>query len=1136
MSYYPDPNDDDFQMKIFKKREFYYHTIPQRDKMKDYDEIDKYRTDVCRGDFKLREQQIIPTNFLSPDTPYKGLLIMHGTGTGKTCTAISIAEQFKEQVVKYNTKIFVLTSGPNIRENFKSQLLFCTGETYLKNKQLLEQMNENDADRENKIGVYNALQYYKILSYKTFYKRVLGEKIAEKKIVGENIISETISEESSKAPGLKKIYKKTDEGEYEREIVVDKITNMDNSILIVDEAHNVTGNEYGEALKKIIKNSKNMRLVLLSATPMKNLADDIIDMLNFLRPLNDQIKRDLVFTGEKNYMMAFKEGGEDYLRKMAMGYISFFRGNIPYTFADRIDKGEIPEGLLFTPVIKCTMRDFQLKCYTDATKNFDDKLDRASSAAANFVYPCLDTTGNLKGVHSNEGLGRVLAQLKNKEQLIRAINKQLFGGAIKKEDLGNFIYETENKNISGNILKLEYLKFFSSKFYKCIKKLNRMVEGDKGVGTAFVYSNLVKAGGMELFAEALKVNGYLEYSEDGNYNIIDNTRDAVTGLTLEEYKKKKLNMSDFNPATFIIITGGTDESGEDIPEIKQKIIRNVFNNIENVNGKLIKLVLGSKVMNEGITLENTRSVHILDVHYNLGKVDQVIGRAIRMCKHMNVVDEKNKFPKVGVYRYVVALDKELSTDEILYQKAELKFILVKRVERILKESAFDCPLLLHGNKFPEEIEKYQGCYPPTLENVKKGRKICPALCDFMECDFKCTNKKLNATYYDEKKGTYKEINYKDIDQETFNENLAKSEIDIVKQKIKDLFRYKHVYLYKELEDLIRSSYKKLQEELFDNYFLDKALEDMMPKSENDFNNYKDTIYDKYNRPGYLIQRSKYYIFQPFDDNEDTPMYYRVNYEFDTENMTPVKNYVENKFGQVKESEDKIEKQESKKDSKKEYDFESIMSYYEKRNENFIVGIVSMNNNKLISESDDIFKIRPPLSKSDSKKRGTGIYSLTGAVCATSKDKEFLLKTIKKLKSLVNEIASNASEKIKNSLNTRENMCLYIMKLSLFLEKYSTTKDDNKITYVMVPANHKVYQFPYNLEDRVKYTVKSIQDLIDREFDYVVKKEKKGSFEDIDNMNNYIIEVKSNKYIDDKKKDMEKMGFKLVNKLYVLTIE
>ena len=44
-------------------------------------------------------------------------------------------------------------------------------------------------------------------------------------------------------------------------------------------------------------------------------------------------------------------------------------------------------------------------------------------------------------------------------------------------------------------------------------------------------------------------------------------------------------------------------------------------------------------------------------------------------------------------------------------------------------------MLLHGNKFPEEIEQYKGCHEPTLENVQKGKKICPALCDFKECDF-----------------------------------------------------------------------------------------------------------------------------------------------------------------------------------------------------------------------------------------------------------------------------------------------------------------------------------------------------------------------------------------------------------------
>ena len=92
-------------------------------------------------------------------------------------------------------------------------------------------------------------------------------------------------------------------------------------------------------------------------------------------------------------------------------------------------------------------------------------------------------------------------------------------------------------------------------------------------------------------------------------------------------------------------------------------------------------------MNEGITLENIKEIHILDVHYNLGKVDQVIGRGIRMCKHINSITDENKFPKVNIYRYVVSLypdgikknltkkqkqNSQLSTDELLYQKAELK--------------------------------------------------------------------------------------------------------------------------------------------------------------------------------------------------------------------------------------------------------------------------------------------------------------------------------------------------------------------------------------------------------------------------------------------------------------------------------
>ena len=174
---YPDPEDPELLAKIFKKREFYYHRVPERKKMEKYEDVQKYRDQNCReGEIVPREQAIVP-NFISPNTPYKGVILMHGTGSGKTGSAILIAEQFKEQVKKYNTKIYVVVPGPNTRDNFKNEILSWTGETYLKNRGILNQMTKSDREKEIKIAHYAASQYYRILSYKTFYKKVLGEKM-----------------------------------------------------------------------------------------------------------------------------------------------------------------------------------------------------------------------------------------------------------------------------------------------------------------------------------------------------------------------------------------------------------------------------------------------------------------------------------------------------------------------------------------------------------------------------------------------------------------------------------------------------------------------------------------------------------------------------------------------------------------------------------------------------------------------------------------------------------------------------------------------------------------------------------------------------------------------------------------------
>jgi hypothetical protein len=1103
--FYPEQNDPNIQEKIFKKREFYYHRIPKRNKLKNFEEIQKYRDENCQPGFEARAHQKILTNFINPNSPYSGLLLIHGTGTGKTASAISIAEQFKDQVKKYNTKIYVVVPGPNTRENWKNELIFTTGETYIKNKEILNQMTKYERERETKIGIYSALQFYRILSYKTFYRKVLGEKIAEKKITDDNKI--------------KKDYKKKEDGSFEREIVIDKINNMDNSIIIIDEAHNITNNEYGESLKTIIKKSKNLKVILLSATPMKNLAEEIIELLNFLKPKNEKIKKDEIFTKEDQiHLIKFKPNGKKILKEKSSGYVSFFRGNIPFTFAKRIDIGKIPKGLLFTPLVQCKLESFQLKNYNLTLNNSNDPLDRASSSAANFIFPGLDKNKkDLNGYHSTEGLNILLSQINtDKNKLLKLINKKIFKNKLKSDILQNFLKETDNKNLIGNILHIDYLKHFSIKFYNCIKNLNRLNDRDLGSGTAFIYSNLVKAGGIELFSNCLIQNGYLEYKENfKDYDIKDNTLDAITGKTFAEFKKK--NLSEFNPATFILITGSIDESGEDIPEVKQKQIRDVFNNNENKKGKLIKFVLGSQVMNEGITLKNTKEIHILDVHYNLGKLEQVIGRGIRMCMHQDLVTNEYRYPEVNVYRYVVSLKNNLSTDEKLYKKAELKYLLVKETEKVLKEAAIDCPLLINQNKFPEEIDEYKGCVPPSLENLKKNKKICPALCDFSDCDLKCDNKSLNKKYWNKKIDDYKTLTKKEIDYNTFNDKLAKFEIDDFKNKIKDLYRFEHIYEYDKILAIIMNSINKNNIELFDKKYLDIALEQLMPKTDNDFNNFNDVIFDKYNKSGYLIQRGKYYIFQPNDEKTNVPYYYRKKFDIKMKNLVSINNYTKTNFKHTdKKKENKII------DDKKNYDFDSTLKYYDNRDENNIVGIIEKSKNKANS-LNDLFKIRPSRNKEKEKKRGTGIYSFTGAACS-SKDKQYLLDSLKNLKPHINE----TDKKFKK---TRDNLCQLIKNRLLFLEKYATTNDNNKKTYIMVPNDHPFFPYPYNLEDRIKNTIKKIKKITNREFNYEVKKMKNGSFLGVQNekLNKYLIELKNDKYIENNKKDIIKLGFEMKDK-------
>ena len=557
---YPDQSDPHFQNKIYKKREFYYNKIPPRAILTDYQDIKKFRDMACGGNFRLRSQQSLLANFMNPDTPFRGMLIYHGVGTGKTCSAVAIAENFKDQVRKYGTKIHILVSGPLIKENWRDEIIKCTKETYFKDISLnAGYIDEHERIKQMKHAKVLSQQFYKIMSYRSFYKKVLGQKISDKKFDDDKI---------------KKTYRRNADGDFERDIALDKLDNLNNTLLIIDEAHNITDNEYGNAVRKIIDNSKNLKILLLTATPMINFADEIIQLLNYIRPSYDPILRENVYTSEKSHLMAFRDGGKQYLQNMASGYISHFRGLNPLTFAEGIDMGEIPDELLFTKLYRCPMLNFQEKTYSSILGTEDDSLDRRSQAVSNFCFPGLDQDKkNIVGYFGKEGLGIIRSQIKtNKTLLQKLINDTFFDGKLDQNEI---IKDSDrNKSITGLIFKKENIKHFSVKFYNALENLDLLVKGKNGAGTAFIYFNLVKVG-IDLFTEVLEMNGYMEYNETGSYNITDNTVDAITGLTFREFKESKITDT-FYPATYITMTGKSEDNDDQLPEIKKRILDSVY--------------------------------------------------------------------------------------------------------------------------------------------------------------------------------------------------------------------------------------------------------------------------------------------------------------------------------------------------------------------------------------------------------------------------------------------------------------------------------------------------------------------------------------------------------------------------------
>ena len=302
MSTYADIDDDNFYQFINKK--YAKYKIPKKQKT---------LKQICfPQQYEFQIPQKFLADFINPKTPYKGLLVYHRIGAGKTCTAVNIAEKFK----KLRRIMIVLPAS--LKGNFRSELRsLCAGENYLTDKErvLLNKLHPSDPAYNEIIKRSDARidQYYTIYSYNKFVDLIKQGKL-----------------------------------------------NLRNTLLIIDEIHNMiseTGTYYEVLYDMIHSAPDTLRLVVMSATPIFDKPIEIALTMNLLMrdkqlPVGQEFINtfmDITYTSKGPI---YNVKNMDLFKSYVKGYVSYFRGAPPTVFP----RAE----LHFT---RCKMSDTQLKLY-----------------------------------------------------------------------------------------------------------------------------------------------------------------------------------------------------------------------------------------------------------------------------------------------------------------------------------------------------------------------------------------------------------------------------------------------------------------------------------------------------------------------------------------------------------------------------------------------------------------------------------------------------------------------------------------------------------------------------------------------------------------------------------------------------
>jgi len=562
------------------------------------------------------------------------------------------------------------------------------------------------------------------------------------------------------------------------------IKSFSNKIIVIDEAHNIRiqDKEKEEALKmyeqfwRFLHTVKNCKILLMSGTPMKDNPEEISSIMNLILPLDKQLPIKSQFIDE-----FFNRQGDDLLlikREKIPELKEKFKGRVSYlkamqTSVTREFVGTNLGRLRHFKVEENTMSPFQSDVYKRAWEEDKDKqkgIYVSSRQAILFAFE--------DGTYGRDFF--------NNDAWINKGSKRSITG--KSKGVATYKLTAEFKNrIQADTYgeMLDKLNVFSSKYAKTISLI---LDASKNNKSSFVYCEFVKGSGSILFSLLLELFGF---SKSNGKEPEGNEKLRYALVTNETATPKQI-----------------------------RAIVDRFNKPDNMYGKVINVIIGSRVISEGFSLKNIQEEHILTPHWNYSETAQAIARGLRLGSHNDLI-KAGVTPVVKVYQHVSLIyrngeegfdeyklshDDMMSIDLKMYEVSENKDISIKRVERIMKEAAFDCSLNYKRNL----ITGYDG----------------ERECDYTDCNYSCDGIDPSLLTRD--------LDKRELDYSTYQLYYSKPFIEEIKTIFVDTFQL-------DLKDIV-SQFP--ENSLFD---IVSSLRDMINKSV--------VINNKYGFPSYLKEEN-----------------------------------------------------------------------------------------------------------------------------------------------------------------------------------------------------------------------------------------------------------------------------------------